>query len=65
MEQCDATPEDTYMIGDSGVDMQTALAAGVHAVGVSWGFRSRKELKECGAEFIADTTEELMEYFNL
>lgn len=65
MEQCDATPEDTYMIGDSGVDMQTALAAGVHAVGVSWGFRSHEELKECGAEFIANTTEELMEYFNL
>ena len=65
MEQCDATPEDTYMIGDSGVDMQTALAAGVHAVGVSWGFRSRKELKESGAEVIADTTEELMEHFDL
>ena len=65
MEQCDVAPEDTYMIGDSGVDMQTALAAGVHAVGVSWGFRSREELAECGAEFIADTTAELMDYFNL
>lgn len=65
MEQCNVAPEDTYMIGDSGVDMQTALAAGVHAVGVSWGFRSREELAECGAEFIADTTVELMDYFNL
>ena len=65
MEQCNVAPEDTYMIGDSGVDMQTALAAGVHAVGVSWGFRSREELAECGAEFIADTTAELMDYFNL
>ena len=62
MEQCGAAPEDTYMVGDSGVDMQTALAAGVHAVGVSWGFRSSEELSECGAEFIADTTAELLEY---
>ena len=28
-------------VGDSGVDMRTATAAGMIAVGVSWGFRSR------------------------
>ena len=62
MEQCGATAENTYMVGDSGVDMQTAVAAGVHAVGVSWGFRSREELEQCGAEFIADSAEQLYDH---
>lgn len=47
------------MIGDSGVDMQTACRAGITAVGVSWGFRSRQELQEEGADHIADSVEDL------
>ena len=62
MAQCGATAKSTYMVGDSGVDMQTAVAAGVHAVGVSWGFRSREELEQCGAEFIADSAEQLFDH---
>ena len=61
MEQCGATADNTYMVGDSGVDIQTARAAGVHAIGVSWGFRDRQELVESGAEYIADNTEELFD----
>ena len=62
MEQCGATAEDTYMIGDSGVDIKTARAASVHAIGVSWGFRDREELVESGAEYIADTPARLLAY---
>ncbi len=40
-------------IGDSGVDMQTAVAAGLFPVGAAWGFRSESELMECGCRFIA------------
>lgn len=61
MEQCGATADNTYMVGDSGIDIQTARAAGVHAIGVSWGFRERQELVESGAEYIADNTEELFD----
>ncbi len=61
MEQCGATADNTYMVGDSGIDIQTARAAGVHAIGVSWGFRDRQELVESGAEYIADNTEELFD----
>lgn len=61
MEQCGATADNTYMVGDSGVDIQTARAAGVHSIGVSWGFRDRQELVESGAEYIADNTEELFD----
>ena len=51
--------QNCYMIGDSGVDMQTAHNAQIRGVGVSWGFRSREELEQAGADHIADTVEEL------
>lgn len=50
-----------YMIGDSGVDMQTARNASIHGVGVSWGFRSREELEMHSPMAIADTVEQLRE----
>ncbi|MFL6416719.1 MAG: HAD family hydrolase [Bryobacteraceae bacterium] len=34
-----AMPEDTLMIGDSAVDVQTARNAGVSSCGVQWGFQ--------------------------
>jgi phosphoglycolate phosphatase len=49
------------MIGDSGVDMQTARNASIHGVGVSWGFRSREELEMHKPHAIADTVKELRE----
>lgn len=61
MAECEATHKTTFMIGDSGVDIQTAKAAGVRSVGCSWGFRPRMELEECGADFIADNPSELLQ----
>lgn len=61
MEECGATPATTVMIGDSGVDIQTAKAAGVRSIGCSWGFRPRTELEECGADVIADKPLELLQ----
>ena len=54
MEQLGAKPEEVLYIGDSGVDMNTARNAGVTAVGVTWGFRSRDELIDNGADLLAD-----------
>lgn len=36
---------ETVYCGDSDVDMQTGLNAGVDTIGVTWGFRTREELK--------------------
>lgn len=54
------TREETLYVGDSGVDMATAHAAGVRSVGVSWGFRQREELVEAQAEKIVDHAEEIL-----
>ncbi|MBR5102558.1 MAG: HAD family hydrolase, partial [Muribaculaceae bacterium] len=40
------TKSDTLYVGDSGTDMETARRACVDSVGVTWGFRSVKELTE-------------------
>lgn len=47
-------------IGDSDVDMQTAHNAGVDAVGVSWGFRPRKDLETFSPVAIIDNAEDLL-----
>ncbi len=45
-------PRETVIVGDSDVDMRLAKNAGLHAVGVSWGYRSSELLLKCGAEMI-------------
>ena len=60
LEKAGVERKGCVMIGDSGVDIQTAHNAGITSVGVSWGFRSREELGENGADYIADTADELL-----
>ena len=52
---------ETLYVGDSGVDMQTAAAATVTSVGVTWGFRTCEELVENGACYIVDSPAEILE----
>ncbi|MDO4345337.1 MAG: HAD family hydrolase [Eubacteriales bacterium] len=56
-----ALPEECLYIGDTDTDMKTGNAAGMHTVGVLWGFRERKELEENRAEFIAGCPEEILQ----
>jgi phosphoglycolate phosphatase len=46
--------ERAVMIGDSSFDMRMAKAAGVRAIGVSWGFQPVPVLLEAGADVIVD-----------
>ncbi|WKC80043.1 HAD family hydrolase [Borreliella tanukii] len=53
--------EEIAYIGDSDVDMLTALNAGFIPIGVSWGFRSVQELKQNGAKHIIHKPLELLD----
>ena len=51
---------DVIFVGDSGVDMKTAVNAGIMGVGVTWGYRDIVELTESGAEILIDKPEDLL-----
>ncbi len=53
-KKLNVSPEQVLYLGDTGTDMQTAVAAGMFAVGACWGFRPREELLEHGAQALAD-----------
>lgn len=48
-------------VGDSGVDMETARRACVDSVGVTWGFRSEKELNEYHADIIVNKASDIFD----
>lgn len=58
-EELGAAPGGVLYIGDSGVDMDTAKNAGMDSCGVLWGFRSKEELLEHGAMYLAGDPAEL------
>ena len=62
LQKADVSKEDILYVGDSGVDMQTAINAGVDAIGVTWGFRPRAELENFQPMGLIDKAEELLEF---
>ncbi len=48
-----------YFIGDRGDDMRAAKDHGLHAIGVTYGYGSRKELLDAGAEILLDSVPDL------
>jgi phosphoglycolate phosphatase len=53
-------PADFLYMGDSGVDMKTAVASGMFPVGVLWGFRSMGELRDNGSLALIDRPSEIL-----
>lgn len=45
-------PDAVLYVGDTATDMDTARAAGMFAVGATWGFRPESELRDHGAQAI-------------
>ncbi|EIL91701.1 HAD hydrolase-like protein [Rhodanobacter sp. 115] len=54
-----AAPQDTVMIGDRRFDIEGAVANEVSGIGVLWGFGSREELQQAGAQALAAHPHEL------
>jgi len=50
----DIPAEETLYVGDSDVDMQTALNAGLRKVACTWGFCTREKLMEFRPEVVAE-----------
>ncbi len=55
-------PADFWYLGDTPTDLATCRGAGMNFIAVAWGFRSREELSEAGAERIVDTPAQALEY---
>ncbi|MBO5776275.1 MAG: HAD-IA family hydrolase [Clostridia bacterium] len=52
---------DVVMIGDRSYDMVGAIKTGVTPIGVAFGYGSRKELADSGAQYIANKATDLIE----
>ncbi len=57
-----AAPEQTLYIGDSEVDHETSLQAGLDLVLVSWGFRPRKTLEKFAPTALIDRPEDILNF---
>lgn len=53
--------DEVIYCGDSDVDMQTGINAGVRTIGVTWGFRSREELLAYSPWMLAEKAEDISE----
>lgn len=55
-----ADPANAVMIGDTVYDIHMGKAAGCRTIGVAWGYHPVDELRAAGADYLVETTEELM-----
>lgn len=59
LRQLQCVKEKTAMVGDRRFDIEGARAFGLTGIGVAFGYAAENELEEAGADYIADTVEEL------
>lgn len=60
----DVPCEEVYFVGDTMVDMQTAVNAKMIGIGVLWGFRDEEELMSNGATFVVKHPLDILEIVN-
>ncbi|MBG56058.1 MAG: HAD family hydrolase [Deltaproteobacteria bacterium] len=58
------TSEKIIYLGDTATDMKTAFSSGCYPVGVLWGFRNEKELKDNGALQVIKNPLDLLDLLN-
>lgn len=63
MDELGVTAAQTTVVGDALLDMQMAAAAGVKAIGVSFGVADGEALREAGAAMIVHQFRELLVHF--
>ena len=61
-QQLGIHPAESLFLGDSGVDMETAIGADMYPIGVLWGFRSAEELLSSGAKALIAYPSDLLSF---
>ena len=61
MEELGVTKDECVFVGDTNVDIFTAKNVGMKSIGVLWGFRDEKELKDAKADYIIEKTSEIFD----
>ena len=59
LREATAVPADAVMVGDTHLDVEAGHANALATIGVTWGYGSREELVQAGADRIVDAPEEL------
>jgi phosphoglycolate phosphatase len=62
IDQHQSLPDQTVLVGDSGVDIETGRRAGVLTCGVTYGIGGKEAVKD--ADFVIDHIDELKELFH-
>ncbi|MFC1977539.1 HAD family hydrolase [Chloroflexota bacterium] len=62
-QQLGMHPVEFLYLGDSDIDMKTAIGAGMYPVGALWGFRSAEELLAGGAKTLIEHPSDLLPFF--
>jgi phosphoglycolate phosphatase len=60
-EELGVAPARIVFVGDTAVDMKTAVGAGMAGVGCLWGFRDAEELRDAGATRLVTVPAELLD----
>ena len=64
LKRLESEPARALYIGDSEVDVETAAAAGMDCLLVSWGFRERELMEAFDPVFLADEPGQIIDYLN-
>lgn len=64
VEEMELAPSEVAFVGDSDVDIKTGLNAGMTAIGVLWGFRTKEQLIEAGAQYLVETKDDFISLIN-
>jgi phosphoglycolate phosphatase len=62
LAEAGADAANAVVIGDTVYDIHMGRAAGTRTVGVNWGYHSVADLREAGADYIAESMDDLKVY---
>lgn len=62
MEALHVLPHEVIYVGDTDVDMYTAKNAGTYGAGALWGYRTKEELSNAGADVLPKHPLELLDW---